>query len=240
MIILESKFTLPQTLQYHQDLNVALFDHYGDIKPDVRNALLRIADNFIETLAPSIDKSMIGDVFLTGSNANYNYTSGSDCDLHIMIRYPSKIYEDFALAKKTVWNTQYHVSIHGFPVEVYPQDINEQIVDGSGWYNLTRNEWHQKPVHQDHVDLSNPSIKKTAEKIGKEIDFAIQYNVGDMNILHRLGTKIWGLRDQNKNGEFSVNNLAFKELRNSGWTDKYIKYMQGIQNKELSIDGTTT
>lgn len=240
MIILESKFTLPQTLQYNENLNPALFDHYGEIKPDVRNALLRVADNFIETLAPAIDKSMVENVFLTGSNANYNYTSGSDCDLHIMIRFPSEIYEDYALAKKTVWNTQFHVSIHGFPVEVYPQNVNEEQVDGSGWYNLTTNQWAQKPVHQDNVDVNNPSIKKVAEKIGKEIDFSIKYNVKDLNTLHRLGTKIWGLRDQAKNGEFSVNNLAFKQLRNSGWTDKYIKYMQGIQDKELSIDAVTT
>lgn len=235
MIILESKFTLPQTLQYHENLNPALFDQYGDIKPDVRNALLRIAENFIETLEPSIDKSMIGDIYLTGSNANYNYTSGSDCDLHIMVRYPSQIYEDYALAKKTVWNTQYHVSIHGFPVEVYPQDQNEEVVDGSGWYNLSKNEWFKKPIHQDNVDVENPSIKHKAEKIGKEIDFAIKYNLSDLNSLHRLGTKIWGLRDQAKSGEFSVNNLAFKQLRNGGWTQKYINYMQDVQNKELSI-----
>lgn len=240
MIILESKFTLPHTLQYHENLNVAIFDQYGDMKPDVRNALLRIAENFIETLAPSIDKSMIGDVYLTGSNANYNYTSGSDCDLHIMIRYPSKIYEDYALAKKTVWNNQYHVSIHGYPVEVYPQDINEPIVDGSGWFNLTKNIWFKKPVHQDSVDVTNPSITHKAEKIGKEIDFTVKYGVTDLNSLHRLGTKIWGLRDQNKNGEFSINNLAFKELRNSGLTAKYINYMQNIQNKELSLNGDKT
>lgn len=235
MILIESKFTVPQTLQYHEDLNPALFDAEGRMKEDVRNAFLRIAENFVETLAPSIDKSMIGDVFLTGSNANFNYTPGSDCDIHIMVRYPSQIYEDFALAKKTVWNNQYHVSIHGFPAEIYPQDASEQIVDGSGWYNITRDEWFKKPVFQTSVDVSNPSIKKVAEKVGKEIDFAIQYNVTDLNSLHRLGTKIWGLRDQSKNGEFSVNNLAFKELRNAGWTDKYIKYMQNIQNKELSL-----
>lgn len=235
MLILESSFSVPQSLQYHDELNPSIWDSEEKMKSDVRNALLHIADNFIETLAPSIDKGMVHDVCLTGSNANYNYTSGSDCDVHIMIKFPSEIYEDFALAKKTVWNTLYHVSIHGFPAEIYPQNTEEKIVDGSGWYSITKDQWIQKPVHQSNVDVSNPAIVNVAKKIGKQIDFVLKYKVEDLATLHRLGEKIWGLRDQSKNGEFSIHNLAFKELRNAGWTDKYIKYMQTIQAKHLSV-----
>lgn len=238
MLLLESELSLPQTLQYHETLNPAIWDQYGDMKPDVRQALLHIADNFIESLAPSITKGMVRDVCLTGSNANYNYTPGSDCDLHVMIDYPTKdtkIYEDFALAKKTVWNNQYKVSIHGFPVELYPQNANEGLVKGSGWFSVTKNAWISKPVHNEKVDVNDPSILHVANKVAKQVDFVVEYNVTDLSVLHRLGQKIWGLRDQQKNGEFSVNNLAFKELRNSGYTDKYIKYMQEIQNKHLSI-----
>lgn len=235
MLILESEFSLPQTLQYHHELNPAIWDENQHMKPHVRDALMRVADNFVESLKPVIDESMIVDVCLTGSNANYNYTAGSDCDLHIRISYPSEVYEDYALAKKTVWNSTYHVSIHGFPVEVYPHNANEPIVTGSGWYNLTRDEWIQKPVYQNNVDVSNPAIKQVADKIGKQIDFVTKYNVNDLNVLHRLGSKIWGLRDQAKHGEFSINNLAFKEIRNSGLTDKFIKYMQDIQSKHLSV-----
>lgn len=238
MLILESELSLPQTLQYHETLNPAIWDHEGNMKDDVRQALLKVADNFIETLKPSIDESMIHDVCLTGSNANFNYTSGSDCDLHIMIRYPErdkKVYEDFALAKKTVWNSQYKVSIHGFPVEVYPQPLDENIVKGSGWFSLSRNTWIEKPEHLDNVDVANPVILSIANKFAKQVDFVIEYKVNDLSVLHRLGEKIWGLRDQQKNGEFSAKNLAFKELRNSGYTDKYIKYIQEIQNKHMSI-----
>lgn len=238
MLILESFLSLPQTLQYHETLNPAIWDHEGEMKPDVRQALLHIADNFIESLEPSITKGMVKDVCLTGSNANFNYTQGSDCDLHVMIDYPhkdSKLFEDFAQAKKTVWNNQYKVSIHGFPVEIYPQNANEGIVKGSGWFSITKNEWISRPTHES-VDVNNPSIIHAANKVAKQIDFVLEYKVTDLSVLHRLGQKIWGLRDQQKNGEFSVNNLAFKELRNSGYTDKYIKYMQDIQNKSLSVE----
>lgn len=235
MLLLESDFSVPQTLQYHENLNPAIWDVHGQMKPDVRNALLRVADNFIESLKPTIDESMIEDVRLTGSNANYNYTVGSDCDVHIIIRYPSKIYEDFALAKKTVWNNAYHVSIHGFPAEVYPQSSSEKIVDGSGWYSITKDRWITKPVHQNNIDMGNPAIMQVADKIGKEIEFAIRYNIVNLQSLHRLGEKIWKLRNQETDGEFSINNLAFKELRNSGWIDKFNKYIQDVQNKKLSI-----
>jgi hypothetical protein len=236
MLILESSYALPQTLEYHEVLNPAIWDADEQMKDDVRHALLRVADNFIETLKPTIDESMIEDICLTGSNANYNYTTGSDCDVHIMIRFPEKIYEDYALAKKTVWNNQYHVSIHGFPAEIYPQDAKEKIVDGSGWYSITKAQWIQKPVHQENVDVTNPAIIQVANKIGKQIEFVTKYNVSDLKTLHHLGTKIWGLRDQAKRGEFSINNLAFKELRNNGLTDKYIKHMQEIQSKQLTLD----
>lgn len=236
MLLLEADLALPQTLEYHEQLNPALWDANEHLKPEVRSALLRVADNFIETLKPAIDESMIEDICLTGSNANYNYTPGSDCDVHIMIRYPSDIYADYALAKKTVWNKQYHVSIHGFPVEMYPQPSTDKQVAGSGWYSLSKDTWIQKPVYQEKVDVTNPSILHVANKMAEQIDFALRYKIHDLKVLHRLGEKIWGLRNQDKKGEFSINNLAFKELRNSGWTDKYINYMQEVQNKHLTVE----
>ena len=235
MILLESAFAIPQTLQYHDVLNPALWDSDGNMRPDVRSALLGVAKNFIDTLTPTITSDMIQDICLTGSNANYNYTRGSDCDIHIMLQYPDKIYDDFAQAKKTVWNNQFKVSIHGFPAEIYPQDVTEKIVTGSGWFSISKNQWIQKPVHQTDVDVTNPTITQVASKIGKQIDFVLRYNVTDLKTLHRLGEKVWGLRDQSKNGEFSVNNLAFKELRNAGLTDKFIQHMQTIQSKSLSL-----
>lgn len=234
--MLESDFSVPSSLQYHDKLNPAIWNPDQTMKSDVRDAMLKSANAFIEELAPNITPEMVKDICLTGSNANYNYTIGSDCDVHIMIDFPDKMYEDFALAKKTVWNKQYHVSIHGFPVEMYPQSAKETIVSGSGWYSIKSNRWLTQPVHHDDVDVTNPAIIQTANKIGRQIQFVIEYNINDMRVLHRLGEKIWGLRDQATNGEFSINNLAFKELRNAGWTDKYINYMNDVQSKLLSIE----
>lgn len=226
---------LNQTLQYHDTLNPIIFDSDGKMLPDVREALLKSADSFIEDLKPSITKGMIKDICLTGSNANFNYTVGSDCDLHIMIDYPSEMYEDYSLAKKTVWNKQHNVSIHGFPVEVYPQDTTEKFVKGAGWYSVSKDEWLQKPEHLNSVDFDNPEILSIASKYAKQIEFLIKYHVTDMQVLHHLGEVVWGLRDQAKTGEFGINNLAFKELRNAGLLEKFNNYLSEIQDKALSL-----
>ena len=39
-----------------------------------------------------------------------------------------------------------------------------------------------------------------------------------------------------KGGEFSLENLAFKELRNRGIIDKFSNYIKNIEDHELSLD----
>ena len=234
-LLIEATLAIPHTLEYHDGLNQVVFDESGKMLPDVRDALMKVAKNFIETMSPFIEWSDVSDVCLTGSNANYNYTPGSDLDLHIMCHFENKMAEDYAQAKKTVWNNQYKVSIYGFPVEVYPQNKTDTFVTGSGWYSITDDKWLSQPEHLDHVDVGNPVITQIAEKFAKQIDFVVEYHVSDLAVLHRLGEKIWGLRDQKDSGEFSVRNLAFKELRNNGFIDKYRKYINEVETNQMSI-----
>jgi hypothetical protein len=39
-----------------------------------------------------------------------------------------------------------------------------------------------------------------------------------------------------KGGEFSLENLAFKELRNRGLIDKFSNYIKNIEDHELGLD----
>jgi hypothetical protein len=65
------------------------------LNPQVREALLLIAQEFYDTL--KID-SGLEDVRFTGSLANFNYTSKSDIDLHLVIDF-SKVDENGQLVK---------------------------------------------------------------------------------------------------------------------------------------------
>ena len=54
------------------------------LKPEIRDALLQIAKDFIEGLPVEVD---IEDITLTGSLANYNWSNYSDVDLHIIVDF---------------------------------------------------------------------------------------------------------------------------------------------------------
>jgi hypothetical protein len=50
--------------------------------PKVKNALLKIAEKFIDYLGEDV---FVEDIVLTGSLANFNWSEYSDFDLHILV-----------------------------------------------------------------------------------------------------------------------------------------------------------
>ena len=67
-------------------------------KPDIKKNLKTIAEDFLEGL--DIKKSLIDDIIITGSGANYNWSKFSDVDLHILLDF-SKIDENTDLVKQS-------------------------------------------------------------------------------------------------------------------------------------------
>jgi len=88
-------------LHINRNLHTKLWDKKS-LKPNVRAALLKIAEAFVDFL--SIDGIVVKDVQFTGSMANYNYTDYSDIDLHVLIEYPEdcKSMKELAQAKKMI------------------------------------------------------------------------------------------------------------------------------------------
>ena len=76
------------------------------LKQEVIEMLLKIADDFIEGL--DIDGIEVEDIQFTGSLANFNWSSYSDIDLHLLIDF-AKIDENEDLVrqylntKKNLW-----------------------------------------------------------------------------------------------------------------------------------------
>ena len=73
---------LKLTLRYNTQLN-SKFWVGESMKPEVREGLLRIAEEWAEFA--NIPSLAIIDVVLVGGNANYNYTKYSDLDLHLIV-----------------------------------------------------------------------------------------------------------------------------------------------------------
>ena len=116
------------------------------LKSEIRKALQDIVDEFLEFLGIEVE---IEDIQLTGSLANYNYTSYSDVDLHILIDF-SKVDEnidlvaEFLKSKKNLWNNRHKITIKGFEVEIYPQDASETH-HSTGIYSILDDEWIAVP-----------------------------------------------------------------------------------------------
>ena len=245
---LEAQEPFDPKLAYHDELNPALWANSGEqweLKPEVAEALKKIADEFIEFLGISV--ADVTDVILTGSNTNYNWTELSDVDLHLVIDLskgdklcptcPSDNFiEDCFQAKKTLWNSSHHITIHGFDVEVYAQPASEQAVTDSGIYSLQRSQWLQFPEHKA-VTIDNNAVKLKAQDIMNQIDELLNSQSDNLEELNSIKDKIRKLRAAGlkTGGEFSIENLAFKALRNLGYAEKLSTYIGTLRDQSLSV-----
>lgn len=216
---------------------------------DVRKQLLKICDNFLDTLGVEF---FVHDIILTGSLANYNWSSYSDVDLHILLDMDEfgtedknqiilkNIFKEFFDTKKDYWNHKHDVKIKGFDVELYVQDLKEPHIS-SGVYSIVQNKWIIEPKRETPNIDDNKIIDK-AEEIQKKIDNLLKKS-NDSNIVNQIDE----LRDKirkfrqcglEKGGEYSYENLVFKLLRRNGYIDKIIKFKHHVTDKELSLNET--
>ena len=144
------------------------------MRDDVRKNLLKISNEFIESLGIEF---FIHDIVLTGSLANYNWSNYSDVDLHILIDFKETDYnldllKEFFDAKKNVWNEKHNITVKGYDVELYVQDIDEEHVS-SGVYSILNNKWVVEP---DKVksNIDDSMILQKSEEYMKKIDLLIK------------------------------------------------------------------
>jgi hypothetical protein len=225
------------TLQYHTELNPDLWEN-NKIKEEVRSKLLQIAD--VWSKFAKIPAEAIEDILVVGGNANFNYTPYSDIDLHILVDKEKiadcpEILDEYLRDKKQLWAHSHDIKIYNHDVEIYAQDISEQVPANQGSYSLTRDEWLNEPKHEE-VNLEDPEISiKVADFIHK-IESMVSSNASDDSFT-KLKEKFKAMRSAGlkKAGEFSVENLVFKELRNLGYLDKVNDYIVSRQDQSLSL-----
>ena len=84
---LETDKKIVKSFEPKESLSDQIFEGSdGDfsMREDIRKRLIEIANNFIESLSIEF---FIHDIVLTGSLSNYNWSSYSDVDLHILIDF---------------------------------------------------------------------------------------------------------------------------------------------------------
>lgn len=233
---------VPLVPEIKEDLNRDIWDENDKLKPEIAKKLLKIARDFYEGLdlaAPILD------ITITGSIANYNWTEKSDIDLHILIDYAA-VNEDTELVKKflsqakTNWNKNHEIMIKDHEVETYVQDNNEPH-HSTGVYSVLGDDWIIKPEPAE-FQVSEDDIKKknkyfvdaidSIEKIKEEGKYEEAYGDSD-----RLTDKLRNYRQSGleTGGEFSVENLVFKSLRNSDYLGKLYDLKRAAYDAIMSV-----
>ena len=219
-------------------LNPKLWDETS-LKPNLRVKFTRIAKHFFDFL--DIDVPIM-DIILIGSNANYNWTEHSDIDLHVVIDYQAvnknlHLVKNYMLAKKSIWNTNYPLTYQGMAIELYAQDANEELHSTVGEYSILQGKWIKQPSSKT-VTVDDDVIDQKARPIEFQID-ALQESDPKLEIkiqnilLHLRRMRQTGLEAE---GEYSIENLAYKKLRNSGHLDRLKHLLTKSTMASLDVD----
>jgi predicted nucleotidyltransferase len=216
-------------------------DHEKSImKPKVRKALLKIAEEFIEYLGEDV---FVDDIVLTGSLANFNWSEFSDFDLHVHVdlqqyEKESELYKELYNLKKQLFNEKHNITIFGYDVELYAQDT-EEVHYSSGVYSIMNDEWISKPKKfKNEVDqqVLKTKVKSWTDKINSTIESESEED--DNKLLNTLKDKLKKYRQSGleKDGELSYENLVFKFLRRSGYIEKLFDTINKSVDKNLSVE----
>jgi len=216
-----------KSFEFKASLNKKVWDK-DKLRPEIREKLIDIAKAFVK----STDIQFIPvDIVIVGSLAGFNWSKYSDIDLHIITDFSAlnenvDLVKNYFDAKKNSWNEQHKdLSIYGFDVELYVQDVKEEN-ETNGMYSIKYNHWIKIPK-MAHKELQDDIIKETAAAyINKILYYNEKFNelTTDRQFIV-LDQKVNYLYDLIKNGrkeslaeggEQSPGNIIFKILRRSG------------------------
>lgn len=223
---------LYESIEVHQELNPVLWERNGLLKPDVLDKLTNIANEFIKHIELPLN---IVDIEIVGSNASYNYNENSDIDLHVIvnseINYMDKdILRTLYNAKKGSFNDNYDLDIDGIPVELYIEDVTDGNAT-NGRFSILKNDWvvQPEPIYYDIPDISvelDEYETKCNDALVNGTPDEIKDLMNEIYMMRKLGLA--------EDGEASVGNLVFKELRNEDMLAKLKDRYYELRSDELN------
>lgn len=229
--------------QYHEKLNPVFWEETDGtytLRKDRQKKLLEIATEYFEFL--KMPKMEIQDITITGSNANYNWTPHSDIDLHILVdkKQARDVYgiltDEYIDAKRKVWNEMRDIRIKDHQVELYVQDLAEPHF-ATGLYSLKNDEWLVKPKYQP-PNIEDMPVKEKVADFMNQIDEVVEGGCNRESVINTLVDRLKTMRQSGleRAGEFSVENLTFKELRRNGYIEKLFDCRNEAIDKRLSAE----
>lgn len=237
---------LIKSFEPQKELNPKIWEKKGEsytMRPEVRNRLLEIANQFLDSLGLDL---IVTDIVLTGSLANYNWSKYSDFDIHIIANYNQfssvnlDLYKELFNLKKALFNKNHDIKLFGYETELYVEG-EEDAHFSSGVYSLLYDEWQHEP-EKEVVKMDKKTIERKAKQWMEIIDGVLE-NIEDEDIdtakelIEKYKEKLRKFRTcgLQKNGEYSSENLVFKILRRNGYLEKLRNASHEFLNKKLSM-----
>jgi predicted nucleotidyltransferase len=235
---------LNDVLTIHDTLNRKFWAD-DKLKDEILYNLRSIAQDFFKEL--NLEGVEIDDITFTGSLANFNYTSYSDIDLHILVDFNKideneELVREYFSGKSSNWNNKHNINIFGHEVEIYVQNSKEPH-HSTGIYSIKREAWVRMPKRKNpEIDLQ--MVKRKVNSFVDMIERAEDtYDAKKYIDAHRQASKLIkkiknfrqaGLEER---GEYSYENLTFKYLRNKEHMKHLFDLRDNSYDKELSLEG---
>ena len=219
-------------IKINKILNPKLWDK-DILKEEVLAKLKTIAQAFIGFL--EIPNDAVKDIRLLGSSANYNYTKHSDIDLHLVVDFDKvhkncPVVEGYLHAQKSLFNKEHDITIYGIPVELYAESTKDHT-QSNGIYSIRENKWLSKPS-KPKIDVEDLAIKAKYDELAKAIE-----DTNSQEEAEELLERVYRLRKAglDEAGEFSVENIVFKKLRDNNFIQKLKDQIKTSFDKKLSL-----
>ena len=230
-----------KSFRIKDELNPKIWTDF-EINSEVREDLLKIAQDFYGSTDLQAD---VDDIILTGSLSNYNWSEKySDYDLHILINFTQvnesvELVKKYADSVKKIWNDEHDITIKGYEVEVYIQDVSEPHTS-TGVFSLLNNKWKVKPERvefepdEDMIEEKGKSVMMLVDDLEEEVD-EDKYE-SFLEKLQKVWDKVKNYRKsglESEGGELSLGNLVFKLLRRNGYIEKIMKLKKKSYDKQF-------
>jgi len=143
--------------------------------------------------------------------------------------------------QRFIWNTRHKIVIRNHDVELYIQDFQEPHI-ASGLFSLLNNEWIKTPSYNPpsidyrDVDKKFEGLVNDIQQIESLLNLSDFSTTTEQDLYHHtlsIKDKILKMRREGlaRDGEFAIENLTFKKLRNEGYIEKIIDLISKAYTK---------
>jgi predicted nucleotidyltransferase len=213
----------------------------------IRKKLLEIGEDFFNKFKEIFDEREYDDIILTGSLANYNYTEFSDFDVHVIMNLKGIDDEHPEILNEAIqgirfrWNIRHDIKIKGYDVELFLQSLDDPDAS-TATYSLSKNSWIKIPSYKvpyvDEIELERKYLAYVYEidQLETRLLHSSEIPSNSKELYKRaksIKDKIQNMRGESlkAKGEFSIGNLTFKKLRNTGYIEKLIEIITKSYDK---------